>query len=90
MKLHVIVAAIAMVFGTAAYADMTSVTTTSVKTTSHHAKGMHHHSGMHHHRGMHHRHHSHHQMKMHRGKAMVKKVVMHEEMSPPGSVTMMK
>ena len=37
MKLQVIVAAMAMVLGTAAYADMTSVTTTT-KTTSHHVK----------------------------------------------------
>lgn len=89
MKLQVIVAAIAMVLGTAAYADMTSVTTTTVNTTSHHAKsGMRHsHHGKYH---RHHRHHGHHQMNMHHGKTMVKKVVVHEEMSPPGSVTVIK
>lgn len=89
MKLQVIVAAMAMVLGTAAYADMTSVTTTT-KTTSHHVK-----SGMHHHHGKYHRHHGkkhhHHNQHHYAGKnRVVKSVVVREEISPPGSVTIIK
>ena len=90
MKLKLIVAAFAMMLGTAAYADMASVTTTSVKTTSQTKAGMHHHR-----HGQAHRHHAkkhyQHNRPHHRNKShTVKRVDVREETSPPGSVTIIK
>lgn len=84
MKLQVIVAAMALVIGTSAFADITSVTTTT-KTTHHAKSGWHHH---HKHHGKHHRHNGKHHH--HHGKQVVTKTVVHEEISPPGSVTDIK
>ena len=90
MKLQVIVTAIAMIVGTAAYADIKSVTTTTVSTTAQPAKAgvrHQHHGKYHRHYGKKHHHHNRHQQAV--KKRVVKRVVT-EEYSPPGSVTVIQ